>query len=62
MRCRSRMLLPCPVRASHIEETKTPVDECIRMINKPPPFKGLNSRIPIKIPIKGWGLLIRGLD
>ena len=23
------------------------------MINKPPPFKGLNIRIPIIIPIKG---------
>ena len=31
------------------------------MINKPPPFKGLNIRIPIIIPIKGRGLLIRGL-
>ena len=31
------------------------------MINKPAPFKGLNIRIPIIIPIKGRGLLIRGL-
>ena len=23
------------------------------MINKPPPFKGLNIRVPIIIPIKG---------
>ena len=27
------------------------------MINKPPPFKGPNIRIPIIIPIKGRGLL-----
>ena len=27
----------------------------------PPPFKGLNMRILIIIPIKGRGLLIRGL-
>ena len=26
------------------------------MINKPPPFKGLNIRIPIIMPIKGGGL------
>ena len=25
------------------------------MINKPPPFKGLNIRIPIQSPIKGEG-------
>ena len=31
------------------------------MINKPPLFKGLNLRIPIIIPIRGGGLLIRGL-
>ena len=31
------------------------------MINKAPPFKGLNIRIPIIIPINGRGLLIRGL-
>ena len=31
------------------------------MIKKPPPFKGLNIRISIIIPIKGRGLLIRGL-
>ena len=31
------------------------------MINKPPPFKGLNIRIPIIIPMKGKGLLVRGL-
>ena len=31
------------------------------MINKPPAFKMLDIRIPIIIPIKGRGLLIRGL-
>ena len=31
------------------------------MINNPPPFKGVNTRIPIIIPIKGNGSLIRGL-
>ena len=31
------------------------------MINEPLPFKGLNIRIPIIIPIKGRGLLIMGL-
>ena len=31
------------------------------MINKPPPFKGLNRRIPTIIPIKGRALLIRCL-
>ena len=31
------------------------------MINKPPPFNGLDIRIPIIIPIKGRGLLIMGL-
>ena len=30
------------------------------MINKPLPFKGLNIGIPIIIPVKGRGLLIRG--
>ena len=30
------------------------------MINKPPPFKGLNIRIPITIPIKGRGLINQG--
>ena len=29
--------------------------------HKPPPFKGPNIRIPIRIPIKEEGLLIRGL-
>ena len=27
------------------------------MINEPPPFKGLNIRIPIIIPMKGRGLI-----
>ena len=27
------------------------------MINKPPPFKGLNIRIPIITPIKGRGFI-----
>ena len=31
---------------------------CKLMINKPPPFQGLNIRIPIIIPMKGRGLLI----
>ena len=31
------------------------------MINKPTDFKRLNIRIPTIIPIKGRGLLIRGL-
>ena len=30
------------------------------MINKPPPFKGLNIRIPIVIPIKGRGFINQG--
>ena len=30
------------------------------MINKPPPSKGLNIRIPIRIPIKGRGLIHHG--
>ena len=30
------------------------------MINKPPPFKGLNIRIPIIIPIKGSGFINQG--
>ena len=30
------------------------------MIHKPPPFKGLNIRIPIIIPIKGKGLINHG--
>ena len=30
------------------------------MINKPPPFKGLNIRIPIIIPIKGSGFMNQG--
>ena len=31
------------------------------MINKPPPFKGLNIRIPIIIPMKGRGFINQGL-
>ena len=31
------------------------------MINKPPPFKGLDIMIPAIIPMKGRGLLITGL-
>ena len=31
------------------------------MINKPPPCKDLNIRIPIIIPIAGKGSLITGL-
>ena len=30
------------------------------MINKPPPFKGLNIRIPTIIPIKGRGFINQG--
>ena len=30
------------------------------MINKPPPFKGLNIRIPIIIPIMGRGFTSHG--
>ena len=30
------------------------------MINKPPPFKGLDIRIPIIIPIKGRGFIDQG--
>ena len=30
------------------------------MINKPTPFKGLNIRIPIIIPIKGRGFINQG--
>ena len=30
------------------------------MINKPPPFKGLNIRIPIIISIKGRGFIDQG--
>ena len=30
------------------------------MINKPPPFKGLNIRIPITTPIKGRGFINQG--
>ena len=30
------------------------------MINKPPPFKGLNMRIPTIIPIKGRGCINHG--
>ena len=30
------------------------------MINKPPPFKGLNIRIPIVTPIKGKGFINQG--
>ena len=35
--------------------------QCRPVINKPPPLKRLNIRIPILIPIKGRGFLIRGL-
>ena len=31
------------------------------MINKPPPFKGLNIRIPIIIPVRGRGFINRRL-
>ena len=30
------------------------------MINKPPPFKGLNISIPIRIPTKGRGFINQG--
>ena len=30
------------------------------MINNPPPFKGLNTRIPIIIPMKGRGFINQG--
>ena len=30
------------------------------MINKPPPFQGLNIRIPIRIPVKGRGFITQG--
>ena len=30
------------------------------MINEPPPFKGLNVRIPATIPIQGRGLINQG--
>ena len=30
------------------------------MINKPPPFKGLDSRMSIVIPIKGRGVINQG--
>ena len=30
------------------------------MLRKPPPFKGLNIRIPIKIPIEGSGFINQG--
>ena len=30
------------------------------MITNPPPFKGLNIRIPIIIPIKGKGIINQG--
>ena len=30
------------------------------MINKPPPFKGINIGIPIIIPIKGRGFINHG--
>ena len=33
---------------------------CRPMIKKPTPFKGLNIRIPIIIPIKGRGFLNEG--
>ena len=32
----------------------------IRVINKPPPFKGLNIRIPIMIPSKRSGIINEG--
>ena len=31
------------------------------MMNTPPPFKGPNIRIPIRIPIKGKGFINQGL-
>ena len=30
------------------------------MINKPPQFKGLNTRIPIIVPIRGRGFIHQG--
>ena len=30
------------------------------MINKPPPFKGLNIGIPITVPIKGRAFINQG--
>ena len=36
-------------------------DSCRPAINKPPPFKGRNFRMPIINPIQGGGLLSRGL-
>ena len=30
------------------------------MINKPPPFKGLNIRIPIIVPVQGRGFVNQG--
>ena len=30
------------------------------MINKPPPFKRLDTRIPIIVPIKGRGFINQG--
>ena len=38
----------------------TAARKCRPMINKPCPFKGLNIRIPIRIPIREGRLLIRG--
>ena len=35
--------------------------KCRPVINNTPPFKGRNIRIPIIIPVKEGGLLIRGL-
>ena len=32
----------------------------IRVIHKPPPFQGLNIRIPIMIPFKGSGIINEG--
>ena len=34
--------------------------QCRPMINKPPPFKGLNIRIPIIIPVKRRGFINHG--
>ena len=36
------------------------LQECRPMINKPPPFKGLDIRILIIIPIKGRGFINHG--
>ena len=36
------------------------IQECRPMINTPPPFKGLNIRIPIIIHIKGRGFTNQG--